>query len=866
LNSSKPRRKRGFVLHARSELHPQALSKLATFAALMYTLRPLLALCALLLAFHTTAQRPPGGGGQGRPAIGRVFGKVLDAQSRKPVEFAPVQLVRAGNDSVVGGTLTEENGDFLVERLPFGPLRLRVVSMGFKRLELEVRITPDRVEQDLGNLLLEPDAAVLKDAEVFGERSQAVLLVDRRVYNVEKDLSVRGGTGTDVMKNVPGLSVDADGNVTLRNSSPQVMVDGRPTVLSLDQIPADEIERVEVITNPGVAFDAGSGGGILNVVLKKSTKPGYSGQLQAGAGTNNRYQTNGNLNIKEGRWTFQLSGNYNFSNNITTSITERDLLNNGAVTGTFDQQGNSGSDRDNYGGRFGIDWKASNRSTLSLSQSVRGRQYMNNDELAYTETGSTGAVTFTGLQLNDQRNEGNELTTQLSFRHRTPKEGREWSTDLTYNRSRRSSNSIFTTNTYDPDGLPAVGSPRVQDNTGTTDADQLTWQFDMQDPRGENDKFEYGLRSNVRLDRSLLNVVVGTDTSAAERDPTLSNDYDITDMVNAGYFNWIHRINEAWGFQAGIRFEHSRFVSDIVDKGISFSYEYPDNGEDLAKAIFPALYVSRKWTDSTRELQFNISRKLNRPSFWQLMPVIMFSDSRNLRVGNPSLEPEFITLAEANHLLPLGQGRSNWLSSLYLRNTDNVITSYVYPLPEDPEILVSSFINGDASWTYGWENTVKLDLSKAFQATLGGTVQYIDIAAGEGRASNSGWQGNAKVNVTGRLPKDWNVQLNGEYEGRRPIPQGYSIANWGIDLSGSKEFNKQWSATVMVNDVFFTRKWGTVLDTPTLYQQTERRREMRFVRLTVTWKFGEQDTSFFRRRNQNQRRDPGAGGEGGEGF
>ncbi|MBL8003193.1 MAG: outer membrane beta-barrel protein [Flavobacteriales bacterium] len=832
----------------------------------MSVLRPLLALCALFLFVPLYAQRPNGAGGQGRPAIARVYGKVLDAGTRKPVEFAPVQLLRAGSDSVLSGALTEENGDFQLDKLPFGPFKLRVSFMGYKRLELDVRITPDKVEQDLGNLLLEPDAAVLKDAEVFGEKSQAVLLVDRRVYNVEKDLSVKGGTGTDVMKNVPGLSVDADGNVTMRNSAPQVMVDGRPTVLSLDQIPADEIERVEVITNPGVAFDAGSGGGILNVVLKKSTRPGYSGQLQAGAGTNNRYQTNGNLNVKEGRWTFQLSGNYNFSGNNTTSLTKRDQLSNGVVVGTFDQEGNSGSDRDNYGGRFGVDWKASNRSTLSVSQSVRGRAYLNNDKLSYTETGADGAITSTGLQVNDQDNSGNELTSQVSFRHRTPKEGREWSTDLTYNRSRRSSYSTFTTNSNDPDGLPALGSPRVQENTGSTDADQFTWQFDMQDPRGENDKFEYGLRSNLRLDRSILDVVVGTDTSAAERDPTLSNDYDITDMVNAAYFNWIHRINETWGFQAGLRFEHSRFVSDIVDKDISFSYEYPDNGEDLARAIFPALYVSRKWKDSTRELQFNVSRKLNRPNFFQLMPVIMFSDSRNLRVGNPSLAPEFITLAEVNHLLPLGKGRSNWLSSLYMRNTDNVITSYVYPLPDDPEILVSSFINGDDSWTYGWENTVRLEPAKAVQVTLGATLQYIEIFTGQGLANNSGWQVNGKVNATGRLPKDWSVQLNGEYEGKRPTPQGYAIGNWGIDLSGTKEFNKHWSATLMVNDVFFTRKWGTVLDTPTLYQESERRREMRFVRLTLTWKFGEQDSSFFRRRNQQQRRDPGAGGEGGEGF
>jgi len=813
-----------------------------------------------LLVFPALAQRPGGPGGN-RPANGKLYGKVLEQGSRSAVEFATVQVIRQPGDSIVGGALTKENGDFLIEKLPMGKFTLKVAFLGYANLAQEIRITPEKIEQDLGNLMLQPDAEVLKDAEVTGERSQSVLQVDRRIYNVEKDLSVKGGTAVDVMKNVPGLSVDAEGGVTLRNSAPQIFIDGRPTVLSLDQIPADDIERVEVITNPSVIFDASSTGGIINVVLKKSTAPGYSGQLQAGAGTNDRYQTSGNLNVKEGNVTFQLSGNYNFNGNNTSSLTVRDLLEGTAVTSRFDQEGTNQSDRTHYGGRFGLDWRASNRSTLSVSQSVRGRTYSNSDRLDYIETDGSGSLLDYGVQFNDGSNEGTELTSQVLFKHRTPKEGREWTTDLTYNRSRRTSDATYTTENFDADGVPAVGSPRVQENFGSTEADQFTWQFDMADPRGERDKFEYGVRSNVRLDRSLLDVTVGTDTSATERDSTLSNDYDITDISNAIYFNWTHKINDRWGFQAGLRMEQTRFESYLVDKDIKFDYNYPDGGSDLWKALFPAIYVSRKWED-TRELQFNASRKIRRPNFFQVMPVIMFSDSRNLRVGNPSLAPEFTNLGEVNHLLPFGTGRSNWLSSAFVRYTEDVITSYVYPLPEDPEILVSTFVNGDDSWTAGWENTVKLELSKAFQLTVGGTLQYVEISAGEGRISNDGWQANGKLNLMGRLPKDWSLQLNGELEGRRPIPQGYSIGNWGIDISATKEFNKHWSATAMVNDVFFTRKWGTVLDTPTLYQESERRREMRFARVTVTWKFGEQDASFFRRKGQ--RAEPGSGGEGGE--
>jgi hypothetical protein len=144
-------------------------------------------------------------------------------------------------------------------------------------------------------------------------------------------------------------------------------------------------------------------------------------------------------------------------------------------------------------------------------------------------------------------------------------------------------------------------------------------------------------------------------------------------------------------------------------------------------------------------------------------------------------------------------------------------------------------------------------------------MQYVEVGVGTDAAAikNNGWQANGKVNFNMKLPKDWSVQVNGEYEGRRPQPQGYAIPNWGIDISTGKDFGKHWSAQLMVNDVFYTRLWGTVLDTPALYQETERRREMRFVRATLTWKFGEQDASLFRRKQTKERRDPGTGsGEG----
>lgn len=827
------------------------------------SLRSVLVLLVGAFMLVAAAQRPGGGGPR---SAARVFGRAIDSSTKKGVEFATVNLLAAAKDSTVSGALTEENGDFAMDAVPAGTYRLRIASLGYTTFEKAVTIAAGNTEQDLGNLLFEAGATLLKPAEVTAERAQTQLQVDRRVYNVDKDLNVRGGNGLDVMKNVPGLSVDADDNVQLRNGSPQIMIDGRPSALSLDQIPADEIERVEVITNPGVAFDASSSGGIINVVLKKSTRPGYYGQVQVNGGTNGRMGGNANLNVKDGHWAWNISGNISVNDNRTTSSALRDSYTEGLLSEAFRQSGDSRNKRTHFGGRIGAEVQVSNRSTLTFGGNVRGRSYNSDDDLDWTERNGAGTLTGSGGQVNDGSNEGVDMSAQAGFKHKSPVAGREWTTDFTYNRNRRNNRSGFTTTSFGSDGGALPGGERVQSSTGTTEGDQFTWQFDRQDPRNERTKFDYGLRSNVRLERSILDVVVGTDTSGTQAEPDLSNDYRITDVVNAAYVNWIHKLNENWGVQAGLRLEQTWFEADVRDpdglRRETFTYRYPSSTDDVARAVFPALYLSRKW-ESARELQFNVSRKISRPNFFQVMPFIMFSDSRNIRLGNPALAPEFISLAEVNHLLPFKKNpRSNWLTSVFMRYTDNVITGFAYPLPENGDILVNSWINGDESITYGWENTIKLELTKAAQLTFGGTVQHVEIGAGPLR--KSGWMGNAKANFNMRLPKDWSFQVNGEYEGKRPQPQGYAIPNGGVDLSASKDFGSHWSAQLTVNDVFYTRLWGTILDTPDLYQETERRREMRFIRVNLTWKFGEQDASLFRRRDrQTQRRDPGAaGGEG----
>ena len=827
------------------------------FIRSFFSLTIVLGLCIASFA------QPSGGAPRGAaPAIGKVYGKVIDSSTGKPAEFATVSVNMARGDSLLGGTIVRTNGDFLIEKLPIAPLKVTVSFIGYKAQVVEVTLSRDRMERDLGNITLAPDAEILKEFEVTGEKRTSVMQVDRRVYNVDKDLTTQGASAVEVMKNIPGLSVDVDGNVQMRGSNPQVLIDGRPTSMSLDMIPSEDIERVELITNPSAAFDASTTGGILNVVLKKSTKPGYSGQLQAGAGTNDRYQFGGNLNAKDGRWAFNLSYNFNTGNNVTTGLTRRTDRSFGEAIGYFDQDTKSESGRTMNGGRFGVDYQVSNRSTITLSQSMRGHGNDGTDKQIFSTFGPGQELLSRGEQINTSEGSHMGLTSQIMFRHKSPKEGKEWTMDFTYNNSRRDSKAEQDLYSYSTDGTALVGSPRLQDNIGRSRNSAYTFQADFINPISEKTKLEYGVKSNIRPDNTLLDVFVTSPTIGTNvRDTSLSNDYEIRDMINAAYINWSQKLTERWSLMAGFRFEQTFFEAKLTGKDQSFRYSYPDGTDNIGRALFPSLYFVRRWQESEREFQINFSRKIERPRFWQIMPFIMFSDARNVRIGNPSLAPEMSNLAEVNHLLPFMKGKATWLTSVFGRYTTDVITSYATPLPSDTTILLNTFINGDVSSTAGWENVLKVDPMQGLQITLSGTVQYTNISlnAAQGGARNEGTNWNSKLMVNYRFLKDWTMQLNGEYESPRIQPQGVSLSQYGLDASVSHDFTKKLTGVLSVNDVFFSRRWGNTVDTEFLYQESFRRREMRFVRFTLTWKFGEQNMSLFRRRGQ-QRTEPGQGG------
>lgn len=821
-------------------------------------MKSLLAALGVLLSFFTIAQP---GGGQGRPAgmklpnIGRLYGKVIDGKTGKPVDYASVTLLAAQKDSIIGGVLAAGNGDFSLEKLPMGRFRLRIQFIGYKNYTQAVSISPQVLEQDLGDLKIEPDAKQLTDVVVEGERAPVVMSIDRRTYNVDKDISSRGGTAVDVMKNIPGLSVDADGNVSLRNSSPTIFIDGRPTTLTLEQLPSEQIDRIEVITNPSAKFDASATGGIVNVVMKNNQKPGYNGMIGANIGTNNRYGFNGNLNVKEKPFNFFISYNLNARENPAKGYTNRTNLVNESKTGVYRQDNSNLASNLMQFGRFGFDYSINNRNTLTLSQQLMRGNWDQNDDQSFKQWNGADSLLSTGTRTVDQENRFRNNTTQLLWKRTYPKLGKEWTADISYNQGRQNSDALFTTNNYD--GLGAALRTDLQKNVGTGKNQMVNAQFDFTNPLSDSSKLEWGFKSNYKTSRTGLTVNnFNSVTQVYDIDTGLTTDYSIVDMVNAAYVTYSGYF-KGIGYQAGLRFEQTRFTGELVNKGIEFEYLYPNGTGDLAKALFPSVYLSKKLNER-HEFQVNFSRKINRPDRMQIMPYIMFSDKLNYQIGNPSLAPEFINLAETNYNGIWNWG--NWLTSVYLRHQQNPITNYVYRSTTDTAVLISTFINGKQNIAYGWENTVKIALLKRkMDLTLNGNIFHVNINANTstGAVANSGFAWNVKSILNYKFPAAFTAQVNGSYESPRIIPQGKTIPVYSVDFSLNKDIGKTLSFNFTINDIFNTRRFGSQFETEFFAQDLSRRRDVRFFRVGFTWRFGEWDASLFRKRKSTNREGQG---------
>ncbi len=863
----------------------------------------LLTFVLLFISFSTMAQFPaggrPGGAGGQQMNMGRFYGKIVDTKTGKPVDAVSVQLTQNKFDSIsktrkdviVNGQLTKANGEFSLEGLNvMVQYKLKITAIGYKPYEQKLGFTINMnggdmsqmlnsVDKDLGNIKLETDAKQLADVVVTGEKPTLQLGIDRKIFNVDKNIVSQGGTGVDIMRNVPTVSVDIDGNVTLRNSSPQIFVDGRPTVLTLDQIPSDAIQSVELITNPSAKFDASGGqSSIINIVLKKNKRVGYSGGLRGGIDERARLNGGFDFNLRQGKVNFFANLGVNQSRSISFGETDRQNKGDILYNTLFTNNRNTSDGFFNFG-RAGFDFFVNNRNTLSLSGTFGGGNFdfVDKNDIRYDTIPL--AKTIYESRATQGINEFRRKGAQISYKHNFPKAGKEFTADFNYSKSKSVNDQNISSTKYKSDWTQ-LGPALVQGVDGGGNSDLFVAQADFVSPINENIKWETGVRSQIRWFESFQkNSFNGIDN------PLLSNEFSYIDYVYAAYASYSQKIKKAnFNYQIGLRAESSKYDGEQAGKSTNFSNQFPIS-------LFPSVFLTKS-LKTKQDLQLNYTRRINRPSFFQLLPNTDYSDIFNFQTGNPNLKPEFTNSLEFSYQKTYGEKNNLFLLSLFGKQTINLISRYqsLQQLGDSKDTaLVSTFINASKSYAAGIELVFRNTITKWWEINYNANLYYSKINGSVELPDleNERTSYFIKINNTFKIGKGWSGQLSGDYNSRSILPvssrggggggrgggfggggfgggpssttQGYIESNYYLDMGIRKEFKikKKNTATVSINwsDVFSTRRNNQFATSQFFDQYSGRRRDPSFMRLNFSYRFGKFDASLFKRKNNRVEND-----------
>jgi len=869
-------------------------------------------LAAAIMAFSTFLFAQPGGGNMmEKMKAGRFYGKIVDSTLNKGVEFASVQLIGSVYDTVsktkkeivVAGQLTLENGDFSLEKINvMGKFRLKISALGYVPREIPVsfNLDPEKmksgggmgmlnaVDKDLGNLKIQVQATQLKSVDIVSTTPVFELKLDKKIFNVDKNMIATGGTAEDVLKQVPSVSVDLDGNVALRNAAPQIFVDGKPTTLTIDQIPADAIESVEVITNPSAKYEAAGGqGGILNIVLKKEKRIGYNGNFRASVDQRGKIGGGGDLNIREGKINAFVSGNANQRYSISNGNTERQNLIGSPLTNIY-QDNHSINDGLMFHSRGGIDWFMNNRNTLTLSGNYVAGRFEPTDELnARTDTIYTGYTNSTSYnRLSETGRKFSNRGGSLQYKHLYPKEGKELTADVNYNKSSFTGRGDYSSKYYNANGTP-FGSTIMQNMKSTGYTEILSAQTDYIHPVNDKTKFETGVRGTYRNFLSKTdNFLMNDSTGEFDQIKNQSTNYKFNDQVYSAYLIFSKSVSQRdpssggqkdkFTYQVGLRGESSFYIGELIDSNKTFKNYFP-------ASFFPSASATYEINDKNN-FQLSYSRRINRPSFFQLIPFTDYSDSLNLRRGNAGLRPEFTHSLELSYL-KIFNPKNNILISGYFKTSTDLITSYQvseYDSMLMRSAIISTYENANASYVYGGEVTSKHTVKKWLEFTVNVNAYYsiIDAKNIEANLTNEQFSWFAKSNITFKLPKNISIQLSPEYRSETAVPisgggsnrfggptggtggqgwmggstataQGYVKARYGVDAAIKYEFMKNKAASISINirDIFASDRSETVSISPYFTQTSSRLRDPQFVRMNFSYRFGKFDSSLFKRKN-----------------
>lgn len=776
-----------------------------------------------------SAQAPQGGaptGGGQMPAIGKVMGTVVDSETGKPVSYAVISVIKVKDQTIAGGGYTDDKGYFLLENLPLGLIKLKVTFIGYLEAQTDsFMLLPKAPEKFFEKISLKPNSKQIQTVEVAADKNLLQTGIDKKVYNVDKDLANTGGTATDVLQNVPSVTVDQDKNISLRGAGVNILIDGKPSNLTaagaLDQLPAGSIDRIEVITNPSAKYDPDGVGGIINIILKKNDKPGFNGSVNASVGNGDKYNGGINLNMRSSKVNIAASYNYlntrfyNYGNSLTQNRIDTVFY--------IDQQSNGVDKSQSHTARLAVDWNMNKFNSLSASVTPAWRNNSRPQNISYFWYNEAADTLDYFTRNNTAASNAMSIDGALNYARTFRKPGIDFTADF------------YISNSNSTDSLDALQdyfvtpTPWVNQITQSTSGNLIvTGQADYSMRIGETYKLEAGIKTIQRkLDYDFYSVRATEGNPNYTPDTQLNNGFVYSDQVYSAYTTFSGSVKKL-GYSAGLRAEQTFYKVDQVTLNQEFTNSY--------LSLFPSAFLRYKMNDAA-ELGFSYSRRINRPRGWDLNPFPDYADPYNLFVGNPYLKPEFINSFDVSAQVLTKKVTIS--PSVFYRYTTGVFTRF--RTVDEDGVSATTSANLNTSHSGGLDMTVRYDATKWWRLNVNGTVFYSKLNGENLAAGNSAGRfgGMARAMSSFKIIKGLDVQLSYNFGVPWVFTQGYLKPMQSVDLSAKYDFWKdRFSFTVRLSDVFNQRVFAYQTAGADFTQDGLRKRETRWINFSLTYKFG----------------------------
>lgn len=755
-----------------------------------------------------------------------IAGRVSD-EKNGPIPFANVGLYQSADSALVTGAVTDDDGRFLIESQS-GNFFLKITFLSYVEKIIPGILLADR-DLDLGSHTLAQANSMLEEIIVEGERSTMEIRLDKRVFHVGKDLTNISGSASDILNNVPSVTVDVEGNVSMRGSqNVRILIDGKPSGLTgintadaLQQVQASLIESVEVITNPSSRFDAEGEVGIINIILKKEHREGVNGSLMLNAGQPDHFGGTFSLNFRREKLNFFTSYGFNYRESPGSGISSvRYTLPDSIFSYTEETDRVRGGYSHNL--VSGLDYYFNESSVLTGSFVYRPSSGLNTSLILFRDLDGNNQLLRTISRMEREEEPETNGEVSLSYRKDFKKLGQRLSGDFKWIENVEKEISGFD-QADDRDG-----SLTRQRSFNTENERNVFFQADYIQPFGEAGKIETGLRSTLRVIENEFLVEEENNFSEWDILPGFNNALEYSEKIFAGYAmagnTW-----KRWSYQAGIR-------GELTGISVALKRTGEDNRQNYFN-LFPSLFTSYQLSE-TNTFQLSYSYRISRPRFRHLLPFSNYSNNRSLSTGNPNLRPEFTHSVEGSHLLNWTSG--SLLSSLYYRGRRGVIEEIT--LVDSVGYSRRFPINLSSEKALGFEFNLSWSPTPWLRSTTNANFYRVsskgDYEDQTFARKALTWTNRSILQFTVR--KKWDIQGTFNYQAPQNTPQGRRLSLHSTDLALSRDLLKGNSTlAISVRDLFNTRRFRREITGTELNSYNEFQGRRRQLMLSFTYRLNQ---------------------------